>query len=127
MEIVGAGTVSPKAAGRSQSQETHAPACIHSANTDKACPPENVGVERRHGDREAIWRDRPEGLSVADTSHEYLRISGVLELLPISRRTLARWMESGMIPHIRAGARLVLFKRRDVERMLQRLTVGRAS
>ena len=59
-------------------------------------------------------------------SPDYLRIAGVLEMLPISRRTLARWMESGQIPHIRAGERVILFRRRDIERMLQRLTVGGA-
>lgn len=57
---------------------------------------------------------------------EYLRTQGVLDLLPISRRTLFRWMDNGQLKYIRAGARLILFRRADIERMLQKLTVGRA-
>ena len=58
---------------------------------------------------------------------EYLRATSVLNLLPISRRTLERWKSQGRIPFIRAGSRLILYRRSDIEKMLTRFTVGRAS
>ena len=79
--------------------------------------------------RSAARADRtPQGRDpTACAKAEYLRTAGVLELLPISRRTLCRWMDSGRIKFIRAGSRLILFRRSDIEKMLTRFTVGRAS
>ena len=55
---------------------------------------------------------------------EYLRSEDVLRLLPISQRSLERLKRRGQIPYIRAGGgRLILFKKADVSKALDRLTV----
>ena len=53
----------------------------------------------------------------------YLRSYDVLQLLPISLRTLKRWEKQGRMPIIRAGERLILYRRSDIERMLEKMTV----
>ncbi len=54
----------------------------------------------------------------------YLRADGVLQMLPVSRRTLMRWQKQGRIPHIKAGARVTLYRVADIEKMLSRMTVN---
>lgn len=53
----------------------------------------------------------------------YLRSDEVLNYLPISRRTLERMKSRGLLPYVRVGARLILFKRADIDKALERLTV----
>lgn len=55
---------------------------------------------------------------------DYLRAEGVLKMLPVSKRTLMRWQKQGRIPHIKAGARVVLYRVADIEKMLSRMTVN---
>ena len=86
------------------------------APTAGVCPP-RLGSPHSHESHLHLGQD---------AVSEYLRTAGVLELLPISRRTLCRWMDSGRIRFIRAGSRLILFRRSDIEKMLARFTVGRA-
>ena len=54
---------------------------------------------------------------------DWMKAKGLLKQIPISRRTLERWKARGQIPFARVGPRLILYRRSDVERMLERLTI----
>ena len=54
----------------------------------------------------------------------YLRAEGVLNMIPISKRTLMRWQKQGRIPHIKAGARVTLYRVADIEKMLANMTIN---
>ena len=54
----------------------------------------------------------------------YLRAEGVLQMLPVSKRTLMRWQKQGRIPFIRAGKRVTLYRVADIEKMLAKMTVN---
>lgn len=58
------------------------------------------------------------------TQRGYLRAEGVLKMLPVSRRTLMRWQKQGRVPHIKAGARVTLYRVADIEKMLANMTVN---
>ena len=64
-----------------------------------------------------------EGIGQGTMSGEWMRAKQLLQLLPISRRTLDRWKVRNVIPYVRAGERVVLFRKSDVERMLSRMTI----
>ena len=64
-----------------------------------------------------------EGAGPGTMSGEWMRAKQLLRLLPISRRTLDRWKVRNIIPYVRAGERVVLFRKSDVERMLARMTI----
>ena len=66
---------------------------------------------------------RREPTTSAGVAMEYLRTAQALEYLPISRRTLERMKRRGQIPYIRATARLCLFRKTDIDRALEKLTV----
>jgi excisionase family DNA binding protein len=53
----------------------------------------------------------------------YLRPQDVLEMLPVSRRTLSNWQRRRVIPFYRVG-RIILFKRCDIEEALERFRVA---
>ena len=53
----------------------------------------------------------------------YLRPRDVLEILPVSRRTLSNWQRRRLIPFYRVG-RTVLFKCADIETALERYRVA---
>ena len=61
--------------------------------------------------------------TTTQTPAGYMRVDGVLQMLPISRRTLERWKKQGRLPIIRAGERLILYRRSDIEKMLEKMTV----
>ena len=61
--------------------------------------------------------------TTTQTPAGYMRADGVLQMLPISRRTLERWKKQGRLPIIRAGERLILYRRSDIEKMLEKMTV----
>jgi len=54
---------------------------------------------------------------------EYLRPDDVLEILPISRRTLSNWQQRRIVPFHRVG-RTVLFKQSDIEEAITRYRVA---
>ena len=54
----------------------------------------------------------------------YLRAEGVLQMLPVSKRTLMRWQKQGRLPFIRAGRRVTLYRVADIEKMLAKMTVN---
>lgn len=54
-------------------------------------------------------------LTPADVVHEY----------SLTPARLKRWRANGMLPYIRTGYRSVLYHRRDVENLLNKLTIGR--
>ena len=64
-----------------------------------------------------------EGAVLVTEGSEWMRAKQLLRLLPISRRTLDRWEVRNIIPYVRAGERVVLFRKSDVERMLARMTI----
>ena len=66
---------------------------------------------------------KTENAKVDDPLSEYMRTDGVVNMVPVSRRSLERMKRRGQIPFIRAGARLVLFKRADIIKAMDRLTV----
>ncbi len=49
----------------------------------------------------------------------YLRADQVIQLLPISRRSLGNWTRTGVLPCYRIK-RVLLFKRADIEAALER-------
>lgn len=52
----------------------------------------------------------------------WTRISGVLEQVPVSKRTLLRWQAQGRIPVTKVG-RVTLYRLSDIEKMLSKMTV----
>lgn len=54
----------------------------------------------------------------------YLRAEGVLQMLPVSKRTLMRWQKQGRLPHIKASPGVVLYRMADIEKMLAKMTVN---
>ena len=51
---------------------------------------------------------------------DYLRRGEAARYLQASPRTLARWIARGHIPYIRIGPRLMLFRRSDLDRTMER-------
>ena len=54
----------------------------------------------------------------------YLRAEGVLNMIPISKRTLMRWQKQGRLPHIKASPGVVLYRVADIEKMLANMTIN---
>lgn len=52
----------------------------------------------------------------------WTRIGGVLEQVPVSKRTLLRWQAQGRIPVTKVG-RVTLYRLSDIEKMLIKMTV----
>ena len=50
----------------------------------------------------------------------YLRRWEATKYLHVSARTLAAWIARGHVPYIRIGARLVLFRRADLDITMER-------
>ncbi len=53
----------------------------------------------------------------------YLRAEQVLQLLPVSRRTISNWQRTRRIKFYRVG-RTILFKRSDIEACLEKYAVN---
>jgi hypothetical protein len=53
----------------------------------------------------------------------YLRAGQVIQLLPISRRSLGNWTRTGVLPCYRIK-KLLLFKRADIEAALERFRIA---
>lgn len=53
----------------------------------------------------------------------YLRAEQVLQLLPVSRRTISNWQRTRRIKFYRVG-RTILFKRSDIETCLEKFAVN---
>ena len=54
---------------------------------------------------------------------DYIRPKEAAKYLNVSPRTLARWMASNRIPHIRAGAHLILLRKSSLDRAMDKLTI----
>ena len=54
---------------------------------------------------------------------EWLRAKALLKLVPISRRTLERLKNEHSVPYARISQRVVLFRRRDIEKWLASRTI----
>ena len=50
----------------------------------------------------------------------YLRHWEAAEYLQVSPRTLATWIARGHIPYVRVGPRMMLFRRADLDRTMER-------
>lgn len=57
-------------------------------------------------------------------SSKYLRANEACAYCHISRRTLSRWQETGLVDFSRVGRRMVLFKRSSLDKMLESLTIN---
>lgn len=55
---------------------------------------------------------------------EFLTTAQLMQVVPISRRTIFDWRKKGLLPCIVAGPRKVLFHRPSVEQALLRLQRG---
>ena len=55
-------------------------------------------------------------------STPWLRANEACAYFRISRRTLSRWQKSGLVTFARVG-RMILFKRADLDKMVESLTV----
>lgn len=64
-----------------------------------------------------------EGVVQSVDSGEWMRAKQLLKMIPISSRTLDRWKAQNRIPFVRAGERVCLFRRSDVERVLSGMTI----
>jgi excisionase family DNA binding protein len=64
-----------------------------------------------------------ETVSPATVAAAYLRAADVIQLLPISRRTLGNWTRKRVLPFHRVG-KVILFRRADVEQALERFRVA---
>jgi len=58
------------------------------------------------------------------TEPVYMRRWEAAKHLQISPRTLARWIVRGHIPYIRVGSRLMLFRKSDLDRAMERFKVS---
>ena len=52
----------------------------------------------------------------------YQRLEGVLEHVPVSKRTWLRWQAQGRFPVVKVG-RVTMYRMSDVQRFLDKLTV----
>ena len=59
-------------------------------------------------------------MEIGPFSSDYLRRGEAAKYLEVSSRTLARWIVRGHIPYIRIGSRLMLFRRSDLDRTMER-------
>lgn len=59
----------------------------------------------------------------SDAPGAYMRAGEAIRYLRIGRRTLSRWQAEGRVGFVRAGRKLVLFKKADLDRLMDRLTV----
>lgn len=64
----------------------------------------------------------PAGVTPSSPAPFYLCAEQVIEVLPVSRRTLSNWQSRRLIKFYRVG-RTVLFKRTDIEACLERYAV----
>ena len=91
----------------------------------KAAKCASNAVRWRHEEPEAmskkIEQEKPRKEQGEDGT--WLRTEGLLKILPVSRRTLDRWRARNMIPFVRVGPKVLMYRRSDVERMLSRMTV----
>ena len=68
-----------------------------------------------------IEQEKPRQVQGEDGT--WLRTEGLLKILPVSRRTLDRWRARNLLPFVRVGPKVLLYRRSDVERMLSRMTI----
>ena len=54
------------------------------------------------------------------SSSDYLRRWEAAKYLQVSPRTLARWIARGHIPYVRIGSRIMLFRKSDLDRTMER-------
>ena len=57
-----------------------------------------------------------------NTNSDYMRRWEAAKYLRISPRTMARWIDRGVIPYARVG-RLTLFRRSAIDRAMEKYTV----
>lgn len=62
-------------------------------------------------------------LTAATVAQLYLRAEQVIQILPVSRRTISNWQARRLIRFYRVG-RTVLFKRADIETCLEKYAVA---
>lgn len=53
----------------------------------------------------------------------YMRAREAAAYLRVGRRTLARWQAQGRIGFIRGGRKLVLFRKQDLDRAMEKMTI----
>ena len=47
----------------------------------------------------------------------------VAEKLGVSNRTVARWTKRGVLPHVRLGRRVIRYRERDLDSLVEKRTV----
>ena len=47
----------------------------------------------------------------------------VAEKLGVSNRTVARWTERGVLPHVKLGKRVIRYRERDLDSLVEKRTV----
>ena len=47
----------------------------------------------------------------------------VAEILGVSNRTVARWTKRGVLPHVRLGRRVIRYRERDLDSLVEKRTV----
>ena len=47
----------------------------------------------------------------------------VAEYLGVSPRTVARWTKRGVLPHVRLGRRVIRYRERDLDSLVEKRTV----
>ncbi len=65
----------------------------------------------------------PTAITPASFALLYLRADQVIQVLPISRRTLSNWQARRVLPVYKVG-RTVMFKRTDIEAALERFKIA---
>jgi len=53
-----------------------------------------------------------------------LTIEEVMKFMKISRSTVYRLMKTGILPYVKLSPRLIRFRKRDIEEMLNRFRIG---
>ena len=54
----------------------------------------------------------------------YMRAPESARYIRVGDRTFARWKAQGKIPFVRGGRKLCIFKKADLDKLMEKMTVG---
>lgn len=63
-------------------------------------------------------------MKTISSNNDWMRAGEAASYLRISRRCLSDWQARRLIPHVKAGRKVVLFKRDDLDRAMSKLSIS---
>ena len=64
-----------------------------------------------------------DGMSAQNNVMGFMRRDDAAAYLSVSPRTVSEWQRKRIIPHVKAGRKCILFRRADLDRAMERLTI----